>query len=286
MFIYSILVHDNDACTQALLCIRVVTKLPKGHTSMRTNQSKEEAQLTPFASGDIWNNQIVSYFVWQMMSYTIGYIFKSGCVCETETECKKKKKTQTMMDTRTSSIKEAIIDKYQATIQNDLWGEPHKAWPGKQKNPKFLHSSLSSLLSLRSALPDTPFIHFYNTVILSFSSSHKHTCKCSPPCFTLAHTWLCVSAYNQPLLKDTHINQRQAHLLSMYGSQISPDAAYRLIVKSQTLLQGQNILRDPLGRVLLFFETRVSHCSVFARSLFPHYRYTCSCNPSYALRLV
>lgn len=85
-----------------------------------------------------------------------------------------------------------------------------------------------------------PFFFFNNTIILSISSSDKHTCTFFPPSFTLAHTWLCVSAYNQPLLKDTHINQRQAHLFSMYGSLISPDAAYRLIVKSHTLLQGQN----------------------------------------------
>lgn len=45
VFMYSILVHDNDACLQALLNIRVITNIPKDYASMHTNQYEEQMQL-------------------------------------------------------------------------------------------------------------------------------------------------------------------------------------------------------------------------------------------------
>lgn len=232
------------------VCIQISTKNKHtckwGNSSHSLQAISETIKLFPTFFGKWW--AILSTL----------HSIRSVCVRK-----KQKGKDHVYKEVRTLSIKETIIDKYQTTIQTDLWVEARNIWPGVQKKNSF-HSSSLTLLSPLSAFPDTPFIICYNAIILSLTSSHKHTCKCSPSSYTLAHTWLCVSAYNQLLLKDTNINQRQTHLLSMYGSLINPDAAYRLIVKSQTLLQGQSTF----GHVWLFWNASV-FTRIFAHSLFP-----------------
>lgn len=183
--------------SQALLYIRVVTEILKDPASMHTNQYKEQAQfwvrwLTPFASGNIWNTQIVSYFVWQMISNPICCIFKSACVWERN---RKKKNNEAYKDTRTLSIKEAIKDKYQVTIQNDLWGEAHNTSVQKNFLPFiFIISTFSSLSISRHSLYS---FFIYNTIILFLSSSHTHVHSPLPLSLWPIHGSMCLLTINR-----------------------------------------------------------------------------------------